>query len=56
MKGGALDGRMPAKVFVSVRPIVTAGFAKPVDAVRRIRDEIGDRVRALLADLGITTS
>ena len=29
---------------------------QPIDAVRTIRDEIGDRVRSLLADLGITTS
>lgn len=28
---------------------------QPIDAVRPIRDEIGDRVRSLLADLGITT-
>ncbi len=29
---------------------------KPLDAVRPIRDEIGERVRALLADLGVPAS
>ena len=32
---GTLDGRMPANVFESVRPIVTAGFAKLVDDVNQ---------------------
>ena len=32
---GALLGRMPANVLVSVRAIVTAGFAKLVDDVNQ---------------------
>jgi hypothetical protein len=35
MNIGALLGRMPAKVLVSVRPTVTAGFAKLVDDVNQ---------------------
>jgi hypothetical protein len=33
MKPGASAGRMPAKVFVRARAIVTAGLADDVDAV-----------------------
>ena len=32
---GTLDGVMPANVFDSVRPIVTAGFAKLVEDVNQ---------------------
>ena len=35
MNAGALDGAMPAKVFDSVRPMVTAGLAKLVDDVNQ---------------------
>ena len=34
-KAGALAGAMPANVFDSVRPIVTAGLAKLVDEVNQ---------------------
>ena len=35
MKGGTSLGRMPAKVSLSDLAIVTAGFAKDVDAVNQ---------------------
>ncbi len=35
MNIGALLGRIPAKVSVSIRPTVTAGFAKLVDEVNQ---------------------
>jgi len=35
MKPGASTGRMPEKVFVKDRAMVTAGFAKEVDAVNQ---------------------
>jgi hypothetical protein len=35
MNMGALDGAMPEKVSVRVRPIVTAGFAKLVEEVNQ---------------------
>ena len=35
MKAGASIGRMPAKVSVNVRAIVTAGLAKLVEAVNQ---------------------
>ena len=35
MNTGALEGRIPANVSVSMRPIVTAGFAKLVDDVNQ---------------------
>ena len=38
MNGGAEDGRMPANVLLMVRPIVTAGLAKLVEAVKKYAD------------------
>ena len=38
MKPGASAGRMPAKVSVSDRATVTAGFAKDVEAVNQYAD------------------
>ena len=35
MNAGTLAGSIPAKVSVSMRPIVTAGFAKLVDDVNQ---------------------
>lgn len=35
MKSGADSGEMPAKESVKIRPIVTAGFAKDVDEVKK---------------------
>ena len=35
MNGGASIGRMPAKVSLNVRAIVTAGFANEVDEVNQ---------------------
>ncbi len=35
MKAGADDGAIPAKVSDRLRAIVTAGFAKEVDAVNQ---------------------
>ena len=35
MNAGTEDGSMPAKVSLSVRPMVTAGLAKVVDDVNQ---------------------
>src|SRR4051794_41069565 len=35
MNAGTDDGAMPANVFVSIRPIVTAGLANDVDDVNQ---------------------
>src|SRR5260370_39126106 len=35
MNGGADAGRMPAKVSLTVRPMVTAGLAKLVELVKK---------------------
>jgi hypothetical protein len=41
MKPGASAGRMPAKVSVRLRAIVTAGFANHVEAVNQYPEVIG---------------